>query len=38
VRPSADDVRWLAATLDRESRRTGALIRVSEGGLLVADW
>lgn len=38
TRPSPDDVRWLAATLDREGAPLGTTVTAGEDGRLVVGW
>lgn len=37
-RASAEDARWLAETLDRESRKLGARVELEETGRLAIGW
>lgn len=37
-RASGDEARWLAATMDRESRGFGTRVRLNADGVLQADW
>jgi poly-gamma-glutamate capsule biosynthesis protein CapA/YwtB (metallophosphatase superfamily) len=37
-RPSADDTKWLEATLNREGQRLGTAVRVMEDGMLELKW
>jgi len=38
VRPSAQDVRWMQQTLDRESRKFGAAVALTKEGRLSLSW